>query len=310
MKRNFISLLISVCTGTKAFGEIATFSVFKSLWHLLLMSVIVSAVLVGVLTPTFKTNIKSVCNVLQREFGGIVVKENGIYPKKNPDKLHDLNYDYVDIKYYPNLPVEKDFKIKDKLNRIGFIWAPKGIAGWLKMDPDKFLVYQGLGTPTAPQWFSIVSKNEIYEYLKNTELRTFKNSFVCLGAPLEGDIPLFMVFAPLHKGEISFNDFAEDIYMYSAVMAGIKFLMMVIFNALFYSLIFALFFSLSGRRSPGNNYTFKGAFNTAVYAGLPAIVIGALFSAAKFPWLDYQSIYLLATFVYLFVIIQKRKRVV
>ncbi|MCF7791406.1 MAG: DUF1189 domain-containing protein [Victivallales bacterium] len=308
-KNSFFKILASVCTGTKLFDEISKHSVFRTLWHLILIALLLSAVFVLVRTPELSSDISDVNTFLQEEFGSVVVKSDGVYPEINPEKPRNINYDFTEIGYYPSLPNKQNLELNNKLNDRGFVWTPKGITGWIKMTPEKYVVYQGLASNKSPQWFNMTDKKGLYPYIKNNRLKSFNNLYTCLCAPLSGDIPLFMLLSPIKKGNNYFSDFSSNIYWYSSIMTGLKFVLMIFFNALFYSLLFALFFSITGRRDPQRDFTFKTAFNTAIYAGFPAMIIGIVFTISKMPWLDYQTIYLLTMFVYLIVIMQgKRKK--
>lgn len=305
-KHNFFSILFSVCSSTKLFPEISKNSVFRTIWHLILISIISAIIFTALRTPEMKSNIKEVTSYLQKEFGEVIVKKNGIFPAKEPEKKRNISYDFVQINYYPKLPSKSDFQLNNKLDSLGFVWLPGGITGWIKMDSKRYIVYQGITSENKPQWFSITDKDGIYNYVKNNNLSSFNNVYACLCAPLPGDIPLFMLLAPLH-GISKFIDFQTSIYWYSAAMAVIKFAIMVFFNALFYSLLFGLFFSISGRRGQEKEFSFKSAFNTALYAGFPAIIIATLFTVARIPWFEYQTMYIFALFIYLIIITNKNR---
>jgi len=165
-----------------------------------------------------------------------------------------------------------------------------------------------MASENAPQWFTVTDKAGIYSYIKSNQMDSFKQVYACLCAPLPGDVPLFMLLSPLQQMN-SFADFQGNVYWYSSVMAGIKFVIMIFFNALFYSLLFGLFFSISGRRSSvKKDFSFKTAFNTALYAGFPAIIIATLFTIAKMPWFEYQTVYIFALFIYLIIITQQKRK--
>ena len=259
-KYNFVKILMSVCSGVKIFPEIVKNSVIRTLWHLLLLSLLCSIGFVAARTPELQNNIKQVTAFLQKEFGNVLVKKNGVYPTNAPDKQKNITYDFVQIDYYPKMPTEKEFKINDKLDNMGFIWLPTGITGWIKVDTSRYIIYQGMASENTPQWFTVTNKAGIYAYVKRNQMDSFKQVYACLCAPLPGDVPLFMLLSPLQQMN-SFADFQGNVYWYSSVMAGIKFVIMIFFNALFYSLLFGLFFSISGRRSSGKkDFSFKNSF--------------------------------------------------
>lgn len=307
-KHNFLKILFSVCSSTKLFPDISKNSAFRTIWHLILISILAAIIFTGARTPEMKSNIKEVTTYLQKEFGGIIVKKDGVFPVNKPEQKRNISYDFVQIDYYPKLPEKKDLKIDSKLDNLGFVWLPSGITGWIKMDTKRYIVYQGMTSENTPQWFNVTDKNGIYDYVKNNNVGAFDRLYACLCAPLPGDIPLFMLLAPLH-GTSNFIDYQTSIYWYSAVMASIKFAIMVFFNALFYSLLFGLFFSISGRRGKEKEFSFKTAFNTALYAGFPAIIIATLFTIAKMPWFEYQTMYIFALFIYLIIITNKNRNI-
>ena len=43
-------------------------------------------------------------------------------------------------------------------------------------------------------------------------------------------------------------------------------------------------------------------------AGFPAIIIATLFTIAKMPWFEYQTVYIFALFIYLIIITQQKRK--
>ena len=303
MKNSFLKVLFSVCTGVDIFREIVKFPLFRAFRHLLLLSVLCSFVYVLVQSPGIKRDIDSMTGYFEQQFGKVLVKDTGVYPEKNPEEPRSLSYNFVQINYFPQEPVGKDLDIDYKLNNSGFVWEPKGIVGWLKLDDSKFFVYQALSSLSVHNWFGIIAKEEIYSYLKSSKIDDFKqlrfSFFVPMNEPLFGVLSL--------RNENSLPDYSGAIYYWSAFGMLIRLIAMIIFNSVFYSLIFALIHTISNRTSP-IRLKFKAFLAVAVYAGFPGIIIGTIFTVAEIPWLRYQTIFLIAFIAYLIVVTQKLRR--
>ena len=303
MGKNFLKILFSVCTGTSVFKEIVTFSLFRALRHLLILSILCSFVYVLVKSPGINKDINSVAFYFQEQFGNVIVKKTGVYPEKDPDAKKSISYNYIQINYFPEEPQNKEFGIDDTLNRSGFIWLPDCIVGWLKLDDSNFFVYQGLTSFDSHNWFGMVSKDDIFSYIKNCTVKDFKHLRFSFFVPM--NVPLFGMLN-LHENQ-SLSDYSDSIYYWSAFGILFRFIITIIFNSIFYSLIFALIYTIS-KRSALYNLKFKAFLVTAVYAGFPGIVIGTVFTIAEMPWLQYQTVFLIAFIVYLLSVTQKLRK--
>ena len=303
MDNNFLKILFSVCTGTDVFKKIINFSLFRTFRHLILLSILCSFVHVLVQSPGIKKDVDSIAGYFQKQFGKVVVKKTGVYPEKNPEDPINLSYNFVQINYFPKEPVNKELNIDATLNRSGFIWLPNCIIGWLKLDDSNFFVYQALTSLGSHNWFGMVAKDKIHSYLKSCTIDDFKHLRFSFFVPMS--VPLFGLLN-LHESN-NLLDYVDTIYYWSSFGMLLRLIVSIIFNSLFYSLLFALIYTISNRAS-SYNLKFKAFLATAVYAGFPGIIIGTIFTFAKIPWLQYQTIYLISFIVYLIVITQKLRK--
>ena len=303
MGNNFFKILLSVCTGTDAFKKIIKFSLFRTFRHLILLSILCSFVYVLAKSPGMKKDINSIAGYFQKQFGNVVVEKTGVYPEKNPGYPRSLSYNFVQINYFPKEPAKKELNIDDKLNRSGFIWLPNCIIGWLKLDDSNFFVYQSLTSLGSHNWFGMVTKDEIHSYLKSCTIDNFKYLRFSFFVPMS--VPLFGLLTLHNNNSLSY--YSDAIYYWSAFGILLRFIVTIFFNSVFYSLLFALIYTISKRASL-YNLKFKGFLAIAVYAGFPGIIIGTIFTIAKIPWLQYQTIFLISFIVYLIIVTQKLRK--
>jgi hypothetical protein len=239
----------------------------------------------------------------QKQFGSVVVKKAGIYPEKEPGTPRSLSYNYSQINYFPKKPMHNELGIDDKLNRSGFVWLPNCIVGWVKLDDSNLFVYQALTSLNSHNWFRMISKEEIPTFLKNCSVNDFKSLRFSFFVPM--NVPLFGVLT-FHPSKNA-SHYSDTIFYWSAFGVSLRFIITIIFNSIFYSLLFALIYSISSR-SALYNLKFKAFLATAIYAGFPGIIIGTIFTIAEIPWLQYQTIYLVSFIIYLIVITQKLRK--
>ena len=303
MGNNFFKILFLVCTGTDVFKKIIKFPLLKAFWHLFLLSVFCSFVFVLTKSPEMKKNINSATSYFQKQFGNVVVKSTGLYPEKKPATPRSLSYDFIQVNYFPKLPPNKDFKIDDRLNRSGFVWMPNCIVGWLKINDSEVFVYQALTSLDSHNWFGIFPKDKIPSYIQNSTVNDLKNLRFTFFVPT--NIPLFGLLSLQQNNNLL--HYSDTIFYWSAFGVLTHFVFMILLNVMLYSLIFAAVYSISSRSSL-YNLKFKSFLVTAIYAGFPAVVIGTVFTIAEIPWIQYQTIYLIAFVIYLIAVTHKLRR--
>ncbi len=312
MNNFFIKIVFSVCSGTEIFREIIKFSTFKAIRHLIFLAVICSFAFVLVKTPEIRKEINNFTSFLDHNFGNIIVKNNGIYPEKEPNKPRNLSYDSMQISYYPEFPSNNKLNINNDLNLMGYVWLPNNIFIWKKFDKTNFLIYPALYSEDTARNMKIVTgmlnvipKEDLISYIKKFNINEFKNLKVFFAAQF--NYPL-MAFLDLKKNATSFTDLSSNAFTFTVAGIIIVFFAKIFLNAIIYSLLFAAIYSITNR-SNQYNLKFKGFWIVAVYACFPGIIIGTIFSAANLIWLQYQTVFLVAFIVYLMAVTQKLRKI-
>jgi len=299
--KNFFFILYSVCSGTKIFPDLAKNGYLRAFWHLVLLSIICSIGFMLGNMPNLKNDITKACSILTREFGGIVVGKDGIYPKILRDKERHIEYEFFQIDYLPEQADADKLKLNTALYTSGIIWTPMSATGWLKINNNQIILYSALTSLSDTTFFSIYPATHITNYIKQTPKLTGKEQPLFLKLCLQGNIPIIGAF--LLKSIDNFDILIPSLIQWSSVIIMLKFFATVILNMLFYGLIFALIYRFTSRNGYAKKYTFKFFFVTAVYASFPAIIIGTLLSLAQTRWFDYSTIFIIAFVIYLFFIL-------
>lgn len=303
-KRNFFSLLYSVCTGTSLFTEIANFKVIKTLWHLLILVVLVSLAFSLVSYSGLKNRIEAGSAFMQKNFGDILVDNKGVFPSIEKDKEKHINYEYMSVDYLPDQASLDKFKFSSETSLSGFIWTPFKVIGWLKLNDSQIVVYPAVSSQYDTRFLSIYPKEQFESYIKYSDkLEIFTN--LMLRVCIQSGIPV--VGAAMLKESNSFSDFTADFALWSSFIVFFKFFISAFFNVIFYALIFAAIYAFT-EKDGALNYKLKNFFVLAVYVSFPAIIIGTIFESVQTQYLEYSTVFIIAFVVYLFVVTNQLKR--
>lgn len=285
---SFFNIVFGVCKGTEIFLQLFRLSVWKALWHLLILAVLCTAFVTTVKSfPLFK-DIENACVTITEQFGAIKVTGKGIFPSIEPEKARIVQLtDVANIIYIPDLKnaTLPDFD-KDNISR-GMFWTPTLITGWYKTDVSDYLLFpliynhRKTGITTKP-----FQKENILPYLADNSSE---------GNPLK--IPDTVA---------NIKDYSVFIKCYAAFFSFCFYLIQVLLQPLILTSIFALIFNLVGSRNL-KILQFKDIFVTAIYAGFPAIIIASFFPAFDLP-MDFSTVYIFCFAVYFIYIMSRLER--
>ncbi len=303
-KTNFFSILYSVCTKTSLFPEIAKFKVIKALWHLLILTVLTSMVFSIISYHGIKNGIDNGCAFMQKNFGDILVENDGIYPSIDKNKERHVDYNFVSVDYLPDQSSLDKFNIASDTALSGFIWTPFKVIGWLKLNDSQIVVYPAVSSQYDTRFLSIYPKEQFEHYVKYSDkLEIFKN--LMLRVCVQSDIPV--VGASMLNKTNSFIDFIPGFALWSSFIVFFKFFFSALFDVVFYSIIFAAIYAFTEKNGV-LNYKFKNYFVLAVYVSFPAIIIGTIFESVQTQYLEYSTVFIIVFAIYLFVVTNKIKR--
>lgn len=303
-KRNFFSVLYSVCTGTSLFAEIVNFKIIKSLWHLLILVILASLSFAFVSYSGLKTQIETGTAFMQKNFGDIVIENKGIFPSFEKGKEKHLNYNYMSVDYLPDQSSLDKFKFAFDTSLSGFIWTPFKVIGWLKLNDSQVVVYPAVSSQYDTRFLSIYPKEQFENYIKYSDkLEVFTN--LMLRVCIQSDIPV--VGAAMLKESNPFSDFIPGFALWSTFIVFFKFFISAFFNVIFYALIFAAIYAFT-EKGGILNYKLKNFFVLAIYVSFPAIIIGTIFESVQTQYLEYSTVFIIVFVIYLFVVTNQLKR--
>ncbi len=286
MKSNsFFSLLFGVCTGLGAFSRIAKLPLWRALLHLLILSVLSSAIVAGVRSFSESKRIHATSRILETEFGSVLVdRKKGIKPEKKPGKARFVVIDSFRIDYRPSIDSSNELDLNSEGNvDKGVLWTPFSICCWwneyndaIFAMPMNFLVsgFRGLSKPQKlnnPSGRNLLSFADEHKIHIPTESPHLKISF-----------------SEISASALSFIVISTFLNIFSA---GILFVP-------FFASFFALISSFARGNLPGS-LKFTSLFKVSIYAAYPGIIIATLAASINFTLLDFKQICLLSTLVYL-----------
>ncbi len=306
-KQGFIHTLLSICSGTSIFPEIAKFSFMRMVFHLFLLAILASMVNVAFRYHPFSLGFETCCARVQKKFGDIEYSKKGIRPSINPDKTATVYYEDMRIDYFPEIEQLKDFKPRND-DLFGIAWTPVSVVSWVSFDnkvvPMAPLLYlrhdEGIQSNAKKsvmdlqRIYSIDSSQSLYEYSKIVQID-----------------PSLLSPDKKHARDFSINitEWSLKIPIYFLILVTeVVFLNCFLFSS-FYILIFTLFSFFLGK-SNMLSCKFSQLFIIGIYTGFPGIVIASLFTAVArpyfplpysgFPYLDFQSVFLISYLLYSF----------
>jgi hypothetical protein len=297
-KYGFLKTFIGVCSGTAIFPEIVKFPFRRMLWHLFIIASIGSIINVAFRYHPIDVGYEETCRKLEDKFGNIVFSDKGIRPEKDPDKPGTIYMDDFRIDYFPKMADLKNFK-PEKGRYLGLAWTPNSASIWVMPDRKVIPVYpfyiaSEISNEDASEMFNHFGK--VYQGDMDSTLSLYDMADL-------SEIPS----SEFQPATIPFKEFKTN--MLFRIPMGIKTIAVIFLaseilgNCLlatpFYILIFSAFSFFLGRSSilP---MKFSEIFVVGIYTGFPGLVIATFFTALQLPFLNFQSIFLIAYLFYSF----------
>ncbi|NOY74907.1 MAG: hypothetical protein GXP32_03845 [Kiritimatiellaeota bacterium] len=307
MKRHgFLKTFISVCSGTEIFPTIASFPLIKAIGHLILLSLVCASANIAMRYHPFNVEFEKVCGELQNKFGDLSYTAAGVVPERSPEKPESIVFDDLRVDYFPALKDLAEFKPGDDCGG-GIVWTPRSIILWDKTD-DKAVPLIPLIVPTFVDKTSLKEAFDFYwtrmsaQSDSKSTLQTFAKLY---------EIPSSQ---PILNDSTSFRNFQSNILsvplrvptLYILYLAS-EMLVNILLISPMYILVFTMFSSLLGK-SDMLGLSFRKLFVIGLYTGVPGTVIAALYTILQLPYLDFQSVFLIAYLVYSFPVFNRLRR--
>ena len=288
MRVRFFRALGGVCSGTGIFTELQSQSLWRTLWHLLLTAVLAVLIMsVGVCSRLAGVG-RAVAEQLEKQCGGIRISERGLEPLVEPETMREfLLPGLFFVTYLPGKQgIPENFPSR---GAHGVLWLPDRIGIWAKgrnntywlsilsAEPGQVGTMREVGTPAG-----------LLEELRRAPALPWKQ----LGG--EERILTASRMQALWK-------------LFLLIALPVALLFETLFQVLLYVAMFAAVFWLMSLRRP-NRRSLREVIVLAVYAGFPAMLIGALAVALDLPHLDFNWIYVLGMTGYLMVAMNRLER--
>ncbi|MEG2074939.1 MAG: hypothetical protein RRY34_00430 [Victivallaceae bacterium] len=295
-KIGFFKMLYECCKGTAIFSLVPTLSIWRAMWHLFLLAVL-SSLFVGICNQSkIDATTRECTRQIEENFGKITFGQR-IVPEKSPQvarlvfltknlKLFYLPEADLLPKVLKNYPVDNSWSI---------FWTPEYAAAAIK-EGDAILI-SNIFYPV-----SLTTEADLITQLK------------LAGAEFQ-KIYLQIMSANRQKSEIlQLNTYSAFISSLMVAQVVLTQFIQVIRSSIMFILLFYIFsfflISFSFKNNPAvdpaalKTFSYANLAKIAIYAGIPAAIIGSFFPAFNLPYLSYDRIYFIITGAYSFFIIK------
>ena len=289
MKISFFRALYGSCAGLAIFEKLQFQSFFRAVLHLLMMSIISSAIIAVGLYPALKNTLHSSLNVIEENCRGIVCTNKSIMPALEPERGRSfvINGPWA-VTYLPvNAAALPDDFQQDCPH--GVLWGADG----------KFVLWQSLGS----EKYDVFMPSENGFSIKREILHGKKTLFEALKSTPK-------ISLQLRDGEVEELTSNKLQALTDLVLAlGMSGLLLrkTLLEVILYIGMFACVSLLMNIGRP-RRMPFKEMIVLAIYAGLPPMLIGSIAEALQLPFLNFNMIYVLGMTLYLIVIMNRLER--
>ncbi len=279
IKSSFFTALKTAFAFPGGFGELRYQSVWRTLLHLTVFCVLVSLLAGGIKFRRMEDKIAPVLEILGKNFGALIVTPSSVTPENEPEKGRSVEiFNGFYLVYYPR-PADK-LQLPPGAQNVVF-WLPKsGMLSGTRLKDGNWSV--GLFD------FEEMSEAEVPEYL-NRNLDGGNRLFGAVKLPEGADEKEYTQrFTPesLHSGVFRNLLFTANVLGY--------FFRYMLFSLLCVSLFSTVFYLT--RRSC--RLSMREVWVMGVYASLPGLFVGSLFSALDLPLLSDGMVYVIALACY------------
>lgn len=287
MKTSFFRAWLGSCAGTEIFVQLRTQSLWRTMLHLVFMSII-SALVIGIgVYPGLKRKAVYSVNEVSRNCGTLIISDRGILPEKSPEKL-------------------RMFVISGP---VSVVYLPDGcqMPENFHQDCSTGIIFNG---KQAGMWF--LRGHDLYDFVPMTEsLKAVKQRNIAGAEALEKSFRAAPAISLNIPEGVSEHFTAGKMRTVVLVMLTVIFAFMLLHQTLLEVLIYIAMFTgvtmLMNLTRP-NRIKLRDLVVLAVYAGFPAMTAGSIAGALQLPVLSFNIIYVLGMTVYLVVIMNKLER--
>lgn len=293
----FWGALRGTCCGTDIFFRLRYNSVWRTLWHLVLLSILVTAAIVWGEGSRMGKVIDETERLVTAEFGSeIRMTPEALTPALRPETARS-----IDLPWNGRLSYAPDFKTgmrvePDSIALLDYlvIWTPRFLGCAWQIEPGNWQFGQEMPAEERP---GVTPSGGTAPFFRGIGLsfRNFTTKELCdfLAAGQEVTAPWPQQEPP----EIPISS------LFDAIAGSVAFLLSVgrfaglLLLSLLYTLIFAGVSRLSlGGRKPVLN--FAQFWKVGVYAGFPVMLVAGCFPAFDLPLFSYSTVFMIGLVIY------------
>ena len=277
MKIGFFRAVSGVVSGTAIFQDLRVQSWWRVILHLILFSFLLSLFISWLATSGTAKSMTALEGSFTTEFGSYLeVTPEGIIPEKSAAKRRFFSPAPGTLLAYlgnsSKVKLDKDSLLKyDAL----LIWGRKKLATGVRGKGGLWQLH--IATPDKNRMIRCMEK-ELPEELNKSTYDTSD----------DWDWPEVKIYtADLFRTAATTMRVLHFFY-YFLMMLSLPWL---------YTGVFVLITAIFGNRQY-RRLGLRGLWKCGIYAGFPAMIVGAAFPALDLPWLDYSTVYMLGLIIY------------
>lgn len=288
---SFWKAVIGTCSGTAIFPVLLFQPLWRTLFHMILITLLSTvAVMIGAYI-TDKPEITEVGKALEARFGNIHISDKGIIPTKIPtvQERHFAVTDQLWLDYYPEKS-EYSYTVEGKdpaaMSPMGIQWDPQMILFWIRTGSG----YYVMPIVTPREWDPIKNKYAPEEAtLAGVRARTQN---LVVKATQENDSRYFTPVAmmptlKMDAQSVPFSEIVNQIFNIGYIGGQIG--VMHTFSLLFVLGMICFFFAVSSwlfmAEPMRKKLSFFKILNITVYAAFPGVLIGTVWTIFNLsPW--------------------------
>lgn len=293
---SFAAIFISVCRGVRDFPRLMNLSPVRVVLHLFFLAFLMALFITFSRSFAVFRSIDLLCSEIEQQCGDFIIDEHGLRPSIAPDKEKLLYSANCSFRYYPN----NDFNltaIEQDITNFGVIWNPGIMVLWMRLPDNKYSVIPLIYPKFNEAWnvSDVASRVNEMSSLTVPELADYIKTKGNVAGPFNVRFTRQSVMV-----------LKQAIKFYAAAVIFFAFLGNIFFQALLFTVIYAIIFSLVGGGKI-KTLKMKQIFAVGTYCTFPAIFIASFFPALRLP-LDYQTVFLFAFLIYLVVVFNYLQR--
>lgn len=286
-KTSFVNALAGVCVSVEIFLKLKQQKVWRTLLHFVFLAFLCSLFIMLAGHGSMLAEIEKPLDLFEASAGGIVLRDGGFYPHKEPEKAYEIMLSpSIKLVYSPRFSLfNSDWINKDGIT---ILWFPRFWCVTMTSSQTlRIRVFSGFPDSSMQDMLDIDDRDDLMEYLEKRSIEADKKV-------KKTDGRSFMV----SRLEI------EKVYLGGRF---IYYWFEFCIQALFCTLLFSVFYHFIGARG-GSSLRFMEIFNSGFYVAMPAMLVASFFPALNLPFLHFGTVFMTGYLIYFLCVLNYLER--